>query len=189
MYSKLSSGVSRGSLTALVFAAFLALPHVVMAQDSNDVPSCPTTRDPAARLWCQGGAKFLDRDYAAAIPLYSRALQLHKSRPTLSRSAWRVLVDNLGMAYGITGDLQKAKEIFDYGIAADSTYPMFYYLMADDYAEMGDKPHAIAYLKRAYALRANMIPGETLPDPLTDDSFQRFIHDPVFLNAVRQLSK
>ena len=162
-------------------------PRSAVSQDSSaDVPNCPATRDPAERLWCQGGAKWESRDYNGAIPYLTQALDLYKKHPTLSRTTWRILVDNLGMAHGMAGDLGKAKEIFEYGLSVDSTYPMFYYLMADDYAEAGHEALTIEYLKRAYAHRAHGIPGEPLPDPSTDDSFQRFMHDQKFLTALKE---
>ena len=75
-----------------------------------------------------------------------------------------MLVDNLGMSYGITGDLQKAKETFDYGVSKDPTYPLFYYNLACTYAEMNDTAKAGAYLEKAFDYKANVLPGETMPD-------------------------
>jgi hypothetical protein len=91
------------------------------------------------------------------------------------------------MAYGMRGDLKKAQEIFEYGLAHDSAYAMFYYLMADDYAEADDERMTIVYLQRAFKRRENVIAGETLPDPMTDDSFQRFTQDSLFRAAVKNL--
>ena len=181
--------IHRSMFTLAVIGRFLLTPHAALAQDLSDVPTCATTRDAAARLWCQGAAKWEGHDYEGAIPYFSRALDLQKRHPTLSRTTWRILVDNLGMAYGMGGDLKKAREIFEYGLAADSSYPMFYYLLADDYAEGGDEALTIEYLNRAFAHRANMNAGETLPDPRTDDSFQRFMHDSKFLAALRALPR
>jgi len=180
--------LKRFALPLLTVGVLLFFPRRAVSQGSSaDVPNCPVTHDPAERLWCQGGAKWESRDYNDAIPYLTKALDLHKKHPTLSTTAWRILVDNLGMAYGMAGNLGKAKEIFEYGLSADSTYPMFYYLLADDYAEAGDEALAIQYLKRAYAHRAHGIPGETLPDPSTDDSFQRYMHDQKFQAALKEL--
>ena len=78
----------------------------------------------------QGSAAYLKQDYKKAIQFYSKALELEKKEPTLEKNIWRVLVDNLGMRYGISGDNKKAKEIFEYGISKDDQYPMFYYNVA-----------------------------------------------------------
>jgi len=164
-----------------------SLQSAYAAQDTLGVPDCPSAREPAARLWCQGGDLFTSGDYTKAIGPYSKAFELEKKQRTLSRAAWLVLVDNLGMAYGITHNLQKARETFEYGLTKEPTYPMFFYNLACAYAEMGDEPRTIENLKRAFTYRANMIPGEEIPDPATDDSFQRFMHDQQFLNAIKAL--
>ena len=71
----------------------------------------------------QGSRFYLQHDYKGAIGPYSHALELEKANPELEKSLWYVLVDNLGMSYGITGDLQKAKGTFEYGVSKDPTYP------------------------------------------------------------------
>ena len=39
----------------------------------------------------------------------------------------RVVTDQAGMAYGMSGDLQKARSIFEKAIAEDPVYPLYYY--------------------------------------------------------------
>ena len=118
---------------------------------------------------------------------YQKALDLEKEQPKLDKTMWRVLVDNLAMSYGISGNLGKAKETLDYGLSKDPDYPIFYYLMANTYAEMNDEDNAIAYLKRAFERKRNMIAGETFPDSATDDSFQRFMKCEKFLKALKEM--
>jgi tetratricopeptide (TPR) repeat protein len=137
----------------------------------------------------EGSAHFLRHDYKNAVEPYRKALELEKQNPQLSHDLWRVLVDNLGMAYGISGDLKGAMETFKYGLSKDPDYPMFHYLMADAYAEMDDMDNAILYLKQAYARKQNMIPGEQIPDPATDDSFARFMKNEKFLAALKEIKK
>src|SRR5437899_2875601 len=94
-------------------------------------------------------AFYLNEDYKHAIVGYEKALDLEKKQRTLSETLWRVLVDNLGMSYGITGDLKKAKETFEYGLSKDPKYPMFHYNLACTYAEMGDMDKTISNLNQA----------------------------------------
>jgi len=156
------------------------------AQEAG-VPHCATTKLEVERLWCEAGAAFVQQDFARAIGPYSRALDLEKKERVLGRNAWLVLIDNLGMAYGITGDLAMARAVFEYGISKAPNYPLFYYNMACVYAESDDQAKSIDYLKRAFAFRKIMIPGETMPDPATDDSFQRFMNDKAFVTALKAL--
>lgn len=137
----------------------------------------------------EGSAFYLQHDFKRAIPPYQRALDLERKQSTLDKTLWRVLVDNLGMAYGITGDLKKAKETFEYGLSKDPKYPMFHYNMACTYGEMNNVEKAIVYLKQAFEYKENMIKGEHMPDPWTDSSFQRFMNNDKFVNALKELDR
>ncbi len=136
----------------------------------------------------QGSAAYLKQDYKKAIQFYSKALELEKKDPTLEKNIWRVLVYNLGMSYGMSGDNKKAKEIFEYGLSKDDKYPGFYYNLACAYAEMNDLDNAIINLKRAFKYKENMIPGERIPNPATDDSFSRFLKNEKFRCALDELN-
>lgn len=136
----------------------------------------------------EGSAHYRDGDFKKAIPPYQKAFDLEKEHPTLDKTLWKVLLDNLGISYGITGNLKKAKEIFEYGISKDPDYPLFYYNMACTYGEMKDMDKAIEYLKLAFERKKNIIEGEHMPDPSTDSSFQRFMKNEKFLHALKELN-
>ena len=137
----------------------------------------------------EGSAFYVKNDFKNAIGPYSKALELEKKQSSLDKTLWHVLVDNLGMSYGITGDLKKAKETFEYGLSKDDKYPMFYYNLACTYAEMNDLENTITQLKRAFEYRQNMLAGERIPDPSKDDSFQRFMRNERFLAVLDELKK
>ena len=101
----------------------------------------------------QASRLYLQHDYKGAIGPYSQALELEKVNAKLDKTLWYVLIDNLGMSYGITRDLQEAKETFNYGVSKDPTYPLFYYNLACTYAEMNDVANASSYLKKASSTR------------------------------------
>jgi hypothetical protein len=130
---------------------------------------------------------YLQHDYRGAISPYSQALDMEKVKPELQKPLWYVLIDNLGMSYGMTGDLQKAKETFEYGIAKDSTYPIFYYNLACTYAEMGKAEEASQNLRKAFEYKSNVLAGETMPDPRTDDSFKKLMKDRDFRQLAESL--
>lgn len=151
-------------------------------------PATPAQEPSAMDLMREGSAFYLRHDYKNAIGPYQRALDLEKANPTLSDTLWRVLIDNLGMAYGITGDLKHAKATFEYGISKDDKYPLFYYNLACTYGEMNEMDDAIKNLKLAFERKANIIKGEKMPDPSKDSSFARFIDDPKFKAALKELN-
>jgi tetratricopeptide (TPR) repeat protein len=137
----------------------------------------------------QASRLYLQHDYKGAIGPYSQALELEKANPTLEKPLWYVLVDNLGMSYGITGNLQKAKETFEYGLSKDPEYPLFYYNLACTFAEMDDATEARDYLKKAFEHKANALPGESIPDPRKDDSFQKLMKNKEFRELAETLAR
>ena len=173
-------------LRLLAAGTLLLLLAPVLCQDASDLKKGdPQTR----KLMEQGSRFFLEGDYQRAIAPYQQALDREKQTRTLDQSLWRVLIDNLGMAYGISGDLKKAKQTFEYGLEKDPKYPMFHYNMACTYGEMNDPDNALVYLKQAFEHKQNMIKGEKFPDPWTDSSFRRFMNNDKFVNALREITK
>lgn len=165
----------------VLFGVTLSLQAVTT---SKEMPAKETMQNVS-----QGSAAYLKRDYKQAIHFYSQALELEKKEPTLEKTIWRVLVDNLGMSYGISGDNKKAKEIFEYGLSKDDKYPLFYYNLACAHAEMNDLDNALKNLKVAFQYKDNMMPGERMPNPATDDSFSRFLKNEKFRQALEELGR
>jgi tetratricopeptide (TPR) repeat protein len=135
----------------------------------------------------EGSRYYLDGDYKKAIPPYQKALDLEKQERKLEKKFWIALVDNLGMAYGITGDIKASQAVFEYGIKEEPTYPLFYYNMACGYGELGDEDNAIKNLRPAFKYKDNMIEGERFPDPMTDSSFAKFRDSEKFKKAVKEM--
>ena len=133
-------------------------------------------------LFALGTTYYIQNKFEEAIGPYQRALDLEKETPKFQKVLWRVLINHLGIAYGITRDLKRAKETIEYGLSLDPSYPMFHYNLACTYAEMGDLENTMTSLENAYKNRANHNPGEALPDPRTDASFQRFMKNEKFIN-------
>ena len=177
--------LSRLVLVVYAFITFLSCSSQTHAKANLQNQS--SSASVVLELMREGSSYYLKHDFERAIGPYQEALDLEKENRTLDKTLWKVLVDNLGMAYGITGDLDKAKETFKYGISKDPDYPMFYYNMACTYGEKEDMDKAIEYLKLAFDRRKNMIPGEKMPNPGTDSSFERFMKDETFKAALREL--
>ena len=163
---------------------------VKFTEGAADAPS--SAREPKGggvmALMREGVAHLERGEYKEAVGPFSKALALEEQSRKLPQELWRVLVDDLTMSYGISGDLKSAKETAEYGISKDPDYPLFYYLLANTYAGMDDLDNTILYLKQAFARRKNVIAGEQMPDPSTDDSFKRFMKNEKFLAALRELN-
>jgi len=108
--------------------------------------------------------------YKAAAPIFEQALAKlddDKAQQTMRR----VTTDQAGMSYGMSGDISKARALFEAAIAKDPDYPLYYYNLACADAEEKKLADARVHLQDAFARKANMIPGEKFPDPTKDDSF------------------
>jgi tetratricopeptide (TPR) repeat protein len=124
--------------------------------------------------------------YKAAAPIFE--LSLTKLKDDKSQETMRrVATDQAGMSYGISGDISKARSLFESAIARDPDYPMYYYNLACADAEEKKLADARIRLQQAFARKANMIPGESLPDPSKDDSFLPYRKDKDFWEFVESL--
>jgi len=164
----------------------------------SDVPAAASAAAPAPESPAMGNTQemfakasrfYLEKNYKMAALYYQGVLDSEKQSPTLNEQYFEVLVDNLGMSYGIDGDLAKAKTTFEYGISKKPKYPLFYYNLACTYGERGEMQPAIAQLREAYRNKANMIAGEEFPDPMTDDSFRTFAYKKTFVDAVASMKQ
>ena len=164
------------------------LATVKLDPDAPATASASQDRD-SSSYFAEGSKLYLQQDYSSAAASYQKALELEKQHRTLSEDHFRVLVDNLGMSYGMMGKLSEAKGTFEYGLTQYAEYPMFYYNLACTYGEMSRMNEALEQLRLAYKYKANMISGETFPDPLKDDSFRYFADKPEFVKAIQQMQK
>jgi tetratricopeptide (TPR) repeat protein len=131
---------------------------------------------------------FDSKSYGAAGPIYELALQKLPSAPGVDvKTMTRVLTDQAGMSYGISGDLKRARALFENGIATDPEYPMYYYNLACADAEEHKLSAARQHLQQAFDRKANMITGEKMPDPTQDDSFTPYRKDKQFWPFVESL--
>ncbi len=161
--------------------------EALFEQIYKNVSFMPGSDPEVIMLVSDGSNAFYKRNYKTAINNYQKVVDHEKLRRSLRLDKWRIVVDNLGMAYGITGDLEKSMETYNYGISNDPTHPNFHYSLACTYAEMKKLDLAIESLKTAYSYKSNVIQGETMPDPRTDDSFSSYLSDEKFARALKEL--
>lgn len=135
----------------------------------------------------EGSKHYMNGDYDKAIQPYQKAVDLEKQERKLKKEIWIVVVDNLAMAYGMTGDIKRSFEVLEYGISVEPTYPLFYYNMACGHGELGDEDNAIKWLRLAFKNKKNMMEGERFPNPETDSSFAKFMDSEKFRAALKEI--
>ena len=148
--------------------------------DRNYTPS-------AYENFTYGNLFYQQHQYKRAIPFYEKSLAQEKRHATLDRDYFKVLLDLLGISYGVSGDLEKSKEVLQWAITQEPEYPLFYYNLACAHAELDNMPAAIANLRKAYQYRNNVLEGETLPDPTADSSFSRFMTNKTFMEELNKM--
>ena len=139
----------------------------------------------AAIYW--GQSLFKQKKYADAVGPFEKARELETAGAKLTPEVHRVLIDQLVMAYGISGSLKKAHTLLDVAIRQDPDYPLNYYNLACAFAEEGDKARMLVNLSSAFQHKDHVLKGEHMPDPRSDDSFQRYVHDQDFLKLMREI--
>jgi len=126
--------------------------------------------------------------YGSAAPVFEKALlKLNEDPGQNQKTMQRVLTDQAGMSYGISGNIRKARAIFEKAIAADPDYPLYYYNLACADAEEKNLAGAKKHLQEAFDRKANVIAGEKMPDPTQDDSFLPYRDNKDFWTFVQRL--
>jgi predicted Zn-dependent protease len=134
-----------------------------------------------------GQTLFREEKYADAAVVYERAGAGDRDRKIFSSDQHRILTDQLVMAYGISGQLKKSRDLLEEAIKADPEYPLNYYNLACAFAEDGDKSKTLANLTLAFQRKDHVLRGEHMPDPRSDSSFQKYLQDQDFLKLMKEL--
>jgi tetratricopeptide (TPR) repeat protein len=134
---------------------------------------------------------FQHNDYRAAAPIFEKGLTMVPPDGAPFKSATiarRVMRDQAGMSYGISGDFMKARSIFEKGVTEDPDYPMYYYNLAC--ADAGEKrlTDARRHLQQAFDRKGNVNPGESMPVPTEDDSFVPYKDNKEFWTFLKRIS-
>jgi tetratricopeptide (TPR) repeat protein len=123
-----------------------------------------------------------------AAPYYKASLDAMPDDPS-SITPRRVTTDQLVMSLGVSGDLKDSRAVAEMAIASDPDYPLNYYNLACADAEQGNATDARTHLQQAFDRRANVIKGESMPDPTKDDSILKLKKDKAFWTFVLALPK
>lgn len=101
----------------------------------------------------------------------------------------RVTTDQLVMSLGMSGDIKDSRAVAEKAITADPDYPINYYNIACGDAEQGNATDARMHLQQAFDRRANVLKGESMPDPTKDDSILKLKKNKAFWAFVLALPK
>ena len=70
--------------------------------------------------------RYQNHNYQASAPIFEQALT--KLKDDKDQTKWRrVATDQAGLAYGLAGNIPKARAIFEAAVGKDPDYPVYYY--------------------------------------------------------------
>ncbi len=153
-----------------------------LARQKYDAAYVPTSSD----KFIYAEILYRNQQYRASAPIYADYLQSIPS-DKVHQTQRRIATDEMGMALGMSGDVDGARKVFQEAIQTDPDYPLYYYNLACADAEQGKAGDAKIHLQQAFDRRANTIPGETFPDPTKDDSLVKLKKDKDFWAFVETL--
>jgi tetratricopeptide (TPR) repeat protein len=121
------------------------------------------------------------------IQEYEKAQQLTEAATGVELAKKRHINDQLGVLYGMGGDLKKSIDTYQKAIAKDPDFPPYYYNLACSYSESGDLDQAIANLREAYKRKDTWPYGRGFPDPRKDSSFKKYIGNEKFEKTMKEI--
>lgn len=138
----------------------------------------------------KGRALFKAADYPKAAEHYRAALELERRERRLAPGAWRTLVNELALAYGVANDFAGAKQVLEYGLASEPEHFWFNYDLARVHAAAGDADGALASLEKAAQIfkktdRWRFLSGDLPPVPSKDPVFARLVETDRFKKAAK----
>jgi predicted Zn-dependent protease len=131
-----------------------------------------------------GNTLFRQEKYGEAITPYEKARELEHRAHVLNLDQKRIVGDRLAMAYGLSGQLDKARSLLEDSIRQDPDYGLNYYNLACAFAESGDEDKMLANLSLAIKHRDHVLKGEQLPDPRSDPSFKKYLEEERFVKLM-----
>jgi hypothetical protein len=146
------------------------------------------TYKPSATDYFRLASVLFNKSPGLAAPYYKASLDAMPNEASYLTPR-RVTTDQLVMALGMSGDMKDSRAVAENAIAADPDYPINYYNMACADAEQGDATAAKTHLQQAFDRRANVLKGESMPDPANDDSILKLKKDSAFWAFVLALPK
>lgn len=144
----------------------------------------------------KGKTLIRQKQYEQAAEHLHAALALEQKQRQLDDADWRKLIGHLLDIYAATGNRARVKELLDYGVSHDPTFPTFHLGLAIYYASLNDVDASIASLEKAYLYgkteRQSLLrfgPSSFWFDPMTHPAFEPFRKNEKFRKAVKAMKK
>ncbi len=134
-------------------------------------------------------AHLVQKQYAQAAKDFNTALNLEREQRQLDDTHWRNLIGHLVDLSIAAGERVRAKELLEYGISQDPTFPLFHVALAHYYVSQGDVVNTVAALEKAYQYRKNDKRTASWYDPMKDPAFERFRKDETFRKATKAMKR
>jgi tetratricopeptide (TPR) repeat protein len=133
------------------------------------------------------GLYSLTKKYSSAAEEWQKARELDDKHKQLTPQQRHEVLDGLGVSLALGGNIDRSMAVYREAIKEDPEYPLYYYNLACGYAEKGDLDGALPQLQKAWELRDNLPSGQRFPDVHKDSSFERYVGNPKFEDAVRNM--
>lgn len=129
------------------------------------------------------------KQYKQAAEHLNAALGLEQKQRQLDVEHWRNLIVQSVDFYSAAGNNTRAKELLDYGVSLDPTFPLFHLLLAQYFTTLDDVDNTIASLEKFYLYRKNDRRTTFWIDPLKHPAFARFKTNEKFRKGVKALKQ
>lgn len=131
------------------------------------------------------------KEHGRAVAALDKGLALERRKRELTQTQWRDLVMTLANALGGADRAELARDVLEYGVAEEPTFPYFHHGLSRLHAYFGDLDRTLAELEKTYQ---NMPKGPKtfvvgIPDPSEDPAYRKFAGDQRFSEGVKTLKK
>ena len=127
------------------------------------------------------------KQFTQAAAHLGAALALEQKQRRLATGHWRNLIGQMLDVYAASKDEGRAKELLDYGVKLDPTFPQFHLRLAQHYASLDDVDKVIDSLRTAHLHRQADRRLAFWFDPLKHPAFERFKTNEKFRRAVKAM--
>lgn len=121
------------------------------------------------------------------IAEYEKSKELADADKSVQATQKRLVINQLGVIYGMSGKFDESIETYQQAIAQDPDYGPYYYNLACSYSGKNDLDHVISNLQEVAKRKDKWPADESFPDPRKDDSFKNYLGNERFEKALKDM--